>query len=249
MQMVYGYCRISTPTQNIDRQKRNILDRYPKAKLFCEAYTGTTTDRPEWCKLKAILKKGDTVVFDEISRMSRNADEGIKLYMELYDKGIELVFLKEPQCNTTTYSETLKNRIDLASSSGDSATDKFITAIQTALNEFMIDLAKKQIALAFQGAENEVERLHDRTREGIETARLNGKQIGRKTGSKITTKRSEEVKQIIKAKSKDFSGNMSDVEVIAYVKGITKGGKFSRNSYYKYKSELKAEAEKEQEQA
>ena len=111
--MVYGYCRISTPTQNIDRQKRNILDRYPKAKLFCEAYTGTTTDRPEWCKLKAILKKGDTVVFDEISRMSRNADEGIKLYMELYDKGIELVFLKEPQCNTTTYSETLKNRMSL----------------------------------------------------------------------------------------------------------------------------------------
>lgn len=213
--MVYGYCRISTPTQNIDRQKRNILDRYPKAKLFCEAYTGTTTDRPEWCKLKAILKKGDTVVFDEISRMSRNADEGIKLYMELYDKGIELVFLKEPQCNTATYSETLKNRI----------------------------------ALAFQSAENEVKRLKERTREGIETARLNGKQIGRKTGAKITTKRSEEVKQIIKAKSKDFSGNMSDVEVIAYVKGITKGGKFSRNSYYKYKAELKAEAEKEQEQA
>ena len=209
MQMVYGYCRISTPTQNIDRQKRNILDRYPKAKLFCEAYTGTTTDRPEWCKLKAILKKGDTVVFDEISRMSRNADEGIKLYMELYDKGIELVFLKEPQCNTATYRETLKNRIDLA----------------------------------FQSAENEVKRLKERTREGIETARLNGKQIGRKTGAKITTKRSEEVKQIIKAKSKDFSGNMSDVEVIAYVKGITKGGKFSRNSYYKYKAELKAEQE------
>ena len=207
--MVYGYCRISTPTQNIDRQKRNILDRYPKAKLFCEAYTGTTTDRPEWCKLKAILKKGDTVVFDEISRMSRNADEGIKLYMELYDKGIELVFLKEPQCNTATYSETLKNRIELA----------------------------------FQSAENEVKRLKERTREGIETARLNGKQIGRKTGAKITTKRSEEVKQIIKAKSKDFGGNMSDVEVIAYVKGITKGGKFSRNSYYKYKSELKAEQE------
>ena len=213
--MVYGYCRISTPTQNIDRQKRNILDRYPKAKLFCEAYTGTTTDRPEWCKLKAILKKGDTVVFDEISRMSRNADEGIKLYMELYDKGIELVFLKEPQCNTATYRETPNNRIELA----------------------------------FQDAENEVKRLKDRTREGIEKARLNGKQIGRKTGAKITTKRSEEVKQIIKAKSKDFGGNMSDVEVIAYVKGITKGGKFSRNSYYKYKAELKAEAEKEQEQA
>ena len=88
-----------------------------------------------------------------------------------------------------------------------------------------------------------MKRLKERTKEGIETARLNGKQIGRKTGAKKKKKRSEEVKQIIQAKSKDFSGNMSDVEVIAYVKGITKGGKFSHNSYYKYKSELKAEQE------
>lgn len=235
--MIYGYCRISTPKQNIDRQKRNILNQYPNARLYFENYTGTTTDRPEWCKLKKMLKNGDTVVFDEISRMSRDANEGVKQYMELYNKGIELVFIKEPQCNTATYSETLKNRIKLVNNSGDSATDKFIMALQNALNEFMIDLAKKQIALAFQGAEDEVKRLHQRTKEGIETARRNGKQIGQKQGTKLKTKRSEEVKQIIREKSKYFNGNMTDKDVMVHINGKTKKC-ISRGSYYKYKAEL-----------
>lgn len=240
MKRIYGYCRVSTKTQDIERQKRNILNRYPTATLYCEAYTGTTLDRPEWNKLKKILKQGDTLVFDEISRMSRSADEGINLYMELYHKGITLEFIKEPQCNTATYNEALQKRIDLVSNSGDEATDKFMQAIQEALNEFMIDLAKKQIALAFNGAEHEVQTLRQRTREGIETARRNGKQIGQQTGRKLHSKRSDEVKAIIKDKSKDFSGAMNDTELIAYIKGITPNGKFSRNSYYKYKAELKS---------
>lgn len=239
MNKIYGYCRVSTPTQSIDRQKRNITDRYPEAELYCEAYTGTTLDRPEWCRLKKKLKEGDTLVFDEISRMSRNAAEGIELYMELYHKGVTLEFIKEPQCNTATYDEALKKRIELASNSGDEATDKFMQSIQQALNEFMIDLAKKQIALAFCGAEHEVQTLRKRTSEGIETARRNGKQIGQQRGKKLHTKRSAEVKQIILDKSKDFNGVMNDTELIAYIKGVTEGGKFSRNSYYKYKGELK----------
>ena len=239
MKKIYGYCRVSTPTQSIERQKRNILSKYPTAELYCEAYTGTTLDRPEWCRLKKLLKAGDTLIFDEISRMSRNANEGIELYMELYHKGVTLEFIKEPQCNTATYDEALKKRIDLVSNSGDEATDKFMQAIQAALNEFMIDLAKKQIALAFNGAEHEVQTLRQRTREGIETARRNGKQIGQQTGKKLHTKRSAEVKQIIIDKSKDLNGVMYDTELIAYIKGTTAGGKFSRNSFYKYKSELK----------
>lgn len=239
MKRIYGYCRVSTPTQSIERQKRNILNRYPDALLYCEAYTGTTLDRPEWNKLKRQLKVGDTLVFDEISRMSRSANEGIELYMELYHKGIVLEFIKEPQCNTATYDEALKKRIELASNSGDEATDKFMQAIQQALNEFMIDLARKQIALAFSGAEHEVQTLRQRTKEGIETARRNGKQIGQQTGRKLHTKRSDEVKRIILDKSKDFNGALNDTELIAYIKGISANNKFSRNSFYKYKAELK----------
>lgn len=92
---IYGYCRISTAKQSIDRQIRNIKAEYPTAHIVQEAYTGTSILRPEWNKLYRLLKEGDTVVFDSVSRMSRNAEDGFSLYEALYHKGIRLVFLKE----------------------------------------------------------------------------------------------------------------------------------------------------------
>ena len=71
-----------------------------------------------------------------------------------------------------------------------------------------------------------------RTREGIETARLNGKQIGQPKGAKLTTKKSIEAKEVIRKRSKDFNGDLSDLEVMKLT-GIARG------TYYKYKRELK----------
>lgn len=88
---VYGYCRISTKQQSIDRQIRNIKGSYDKAVIIQEVYTGTKQDRPEWNKLYKKAKAGDTIIFDSVSRMSRNADEGFCLYEELYNKGIDFV--------------------------------------------------------------------------------------------------------------------------------------------------------------
>ena len=87
---IYGYCRISTAKQSIDRQIRNIKAEYPTAHIVQEAYTGTSIFRPEWLKLYRILRAGDVVVFDSVSRMSRNAEEGFALYDDLYHKGIRL---------------------------------------------------------------------------------------------------------------------------------------------------------------
>ena len=56
---IYGYCRISTAKQSIDRQIRNIKTEYPTAHIVQEAYTGTSIFRPEWLKLYRILKAGD----------------------------------------------------------------------------------------------------------------------------------------------------------------------------------------------
>ena len=103
---IYGYCRISTAKQSIDRQIRNIKAEYPTAHIVQEAYTGTSIFRPEWLKLYRILKSGDTVVFDSVSRMSRNAEEGFTLYEDLYHKGIRLVFLKEHHIGTETYKKS-----------------------------------------------------------------------------------------------------------------------------------------------
>ena len=103
---IYGYCRISTAKQSIDRQIRNIKAEYPTAHIVQEAYTGTSIFRPEWLKLYRILKSGDMVVFDSVSRMSRNAEEGFTLYEDLYHKGIRLVFLKEHHIDTVTYKKS-----------------------------------------------------------------------------------------------------------------------------------------------
>lgn len=234
---VFGYCRISRKTQNIDRQVRNILAVYPTAKIIKEAYTGTKIEgRKELDKLLKILKKGDTVVFDSASRMSRNADEAIALYEDLFNKGIELVFLKEPHINTQTYKKALENQIQVNSDTGNEATDKFVSNIIKALNSYTMDLATEQIKLVFEQAQKEVDDLHQRTSEGILTAKLNGKRIGQPKGSKLITKKSIAAKEAIKKYSKDFNGTLNDEDTRTLV-GV------ARNTYYKYKRELRESIE------
>lgn len=60
-----------------------------------------------------------------------------------------------------------------------------------------MELAKEQIIIAFEQAEKEVQDLRQRTKEGIETARINGKQIGQTSRSKLTTKKSIQAKEEI----------------------------------------------------
>ena len=116
----YGYARISTKRQSIDRQIRNILAAYPDAMIFQEVFTGTKFyGRKEFDKLLRVVKSGDRIIFDSVSRMSRNADEGIALYFELYDKGISLVFLKEPHINTDVYKEALQHQVPLTGTDED----------------------------------------------------------------------------------------------------------------------------------
>lgn len=224
--MIYGYCRISKPKQNIERQSRNIKASYPEAMIIEEAYTGTSLNRKEWNKLFKAVKPGDTIIFDSVSRMSRNANEGYKAYEELYNRGVELVFLKEPHINTTTFKNAMSNAIP--------ATGTSIDYILEGINRYLLALAKEQIIIAFEQAEKEVQDLHQRTKEGIETARLNGKQIGQRAGAKLTTKKSVISKEIIKKHSQDFGGTLADADVMTLT-GL------SRNTYYKYKRELKEE--------
>ena len=93
--MDYGYCRISTKKQHIERQIRNILEYSPKAVIVQEVFTGTKfQERKELNRLLRLVVKNDRIIFDSVSRMARNADEGSQLYEHLYNTGIELVFLK-----------------------------------------------------------------------------------------------------------------------------------------------------------
>ena len=197
--MEYGYCRISRKTMNIERQVRNIIALYPKAKIIQEIFTRTSfVGRKEWDKLMKIVKDGDTIIFDSVSRMCGNADEGCRIYEELFKKGVTLVFLKEEHINTDVYKKALESQINTVVNTGNAATDNLLNSIIAALNDYTIALAKEQIRIVFEQAEKEVTDLHQRTKEGIETARLNGKQIGGVKGVKLTTKKSIQAKEIIK---------------------------------------------------
>ena len=227
MNTIYGYCRISTMKQSINRQIANIKAKYPNAIIVTEEYTGTKISRPKFDQLLKNVKAGDCIVFDEVSRMSRNAEDGFLLYEKLYNAGVELVFLKESTLNTENFRQTQQ-----IAAVGNEIADMYIETT----NKVLMILARQQILKAFESAQSEVDFLHQRTREGLAQARLAGKQIGNVKGQKYNTKKSQEMKSRIKELSKDFNGTNNDIEVMA----ITK---LSRNTYYKYKKQLQEESE------
>lgn len=221
---IYGYCRISTMKQRIQRQADNIKKEFPDAVIIEEKFTGTTTSRPELVKLLKNIKTGDTLVFDEVSRMSRNAAEGYALYRELYEKGVNLVFLKERHIDTEVFKSTAQAPL--------TGTKDLDETLIKGVNEYLMRLAEKQIKIAFEQAQAEVDFLHQRTSEGVRKAQAAGKQVGRASGTRIETKKAKECKARIKELSRDFGGSNTDTEIMLILK-------ISRNSFYKYKRELK----------
>lgn len=226
----YAYARISRKTQKIERQIENLTKAYPDARIYQEAYTGTKTEgRKEFHKMLSVVRPGDTIIFDSVSRMSRNADDGITLYMKLYDKGVNLVFLKEQYINTDVYRDSIQQTI---ATTGNEIADIYIEAT----NKVIKLLAEQQIRKAFEQSEKEVQDLHERTKEGIREAKRKGKQVGRVTGATVVTKKSIEAKRLMQKYSKDFGGTLNDIDTMTQIRARV--GTLSRNSYYKYKKEL-----------
>lgn len=221
MSTIYGYARVSTIRQKLERQIDNIKAVCPDAVVVTEKYTGTSIDRPAFRKLLDNLKEGDTVIFDSVSRMSRTADEGYRLYMNLYQKGINLRFIKEPMIDTDVFRQTAQ----LAMTGTD------VDYVLEGINKYLMLLAEKQIQIAFDQSEKEVTDLHKRISEGLNQAKLRGSQVGRAQGRKYVSKKSLDIKAKIIKMSKDLNGNMNDKEVIAILR-------IARNTYYKYKREL-----------
>ena len=235
---VAAYLRISRASQSIERQRRNIQAIYPDAIIFEEAFTGTRiVGRKEWERLynAAMSGKVKKIIFDSVSRMSRNAEEGFKLYQALYNAGVELEFIKEPHINTEVYRESLNKQIE-AVKTGDAATDELMKAITDGINRYMMRLAEQQIKITFNQAEKEVKDLQQRTKEGLLTAKLNNKRVGTEKGRKLNVKKAQPAKEAIKKHAKTFGGTLTDKECIKLI-GI------APNTYYKYKREIIEEGE------
>lgn len=231
---VYGYVRVSTPQQKVERQTENIKTFNPDAIIYEEKQSAK--DIENRVVFKTLLKKaksGDTIIFDEVSRMSRNTDEGYNLYMELMEKGINLVFLKERHIDTDEYKRRSQNHIAKVSSSNEKM-DNFINGILELIEDFERENLKDNIRLAFEQAENERSFLIKRVTEGKARSQ---KHQGRPKGSQnLKTDKADYVKKVIKEQSKDFEGRFSDAKIMReYLTGV------ARNTYYKYKKELKAE--------
>ena len=234
---IYGYCRVSTKDQKIERQEANIKKIFPDAIIYKEAFTGTKLQGRK--ELNKILKKvvpGDTIVFDEVSTMSRNAEEGFALYKDLFQRGINLVFLKEPHISTDTYKQALSQQINISIDTGKESTDKLMHSVIEALNVFLLDLVREQIKLAFDQAQKEVDYLHKRTSEGMAATGAADKIRKARTGQKYETKKSLEAKEVIRKHNKGFGGNLTNEETWKLA-GI------SKMTFYKYLKEIVNEEE------
>ena len=100
------------------------------------------------------------------------------------------------------------------------------------IREYLKRIAIKQIKIAFDQSEKEVQDLRTRTKEALKIKKEEGSILGRRLGTKIETKKSKEMKEKIKLLAKDFEGTLKDIQVIEVLK-------ISRNTYFKYKRELR----------
>ncbi len=235
--MIVGYARVSTPTQKLDRQISNLKAAYPDIVVISEVYTGSTDNRPKWNKLLRQCRAGivEKLVFDEVSRFSRNAEEAILEYKELYSLGIELEFLKEPHINSSVYRQASDRKINIDTEQMDNETANLIDTVISGLNDYLMAVAEKQIYLAFEHAQQEREFLSKRTSEGLKQAKLMGSKVGRQKGQKLVTKKQKRAKRIIRKYYKIFdNGFLSATETYTLAQ-ITK------STFYRYLQEMREE--------
>jgi len=186
----YFYLRISTKEsqdkQSYNRQYKSLktyaesnnikfVDRY----IYKDDITGTTFKRTEWEELESNFKKGDTVVFKEISRFTREANEGYKKYMELMiDKEVNLIFIDNPTVST----DYIKNLTRVANEQN--------LVAKTALEGTI----KLLLIVELDRVQQEREIIVKRIKQGIEASE---KKSGRVTGK--LDKMSDELRADIKA--------------------------------------------------
>lgn len=236
-QMTVGYARVSTPKQKLERQISNLKAAYPDVVIVAEVFTGSTDNRPKWTKLMRQCRAGivSKLVFDEVSRFSRNAEEAVKEYKELYELGIELEFLKEPHINSSIYRQASEKKIDISTESMDEDTANLINKVIEGLNDYLLAVAEKQIFLAFEHAQNERELLSKRTSEGLKQAKLMGSKVGRQKGDKIITKKQKRAYRIIRSKYELFDGGyLSATECY-------RAAKISKSTFYRYLQQMQQE--------
>lgn len=99
--MRIGYCRVSTPDQNLDRQL-DLLKADGCERIYQEKASGTTKERPELRRMLDALRSGDVVVVAELTRLSRSVRDLFDLVTQIHANGADIKSLKEAWIDTTT---------------------------------------------------------------------------------------------------------------------------------------------------
>ncbi len=111
--MIYGYARVSTKTQakdgnSLEAQEQSLRQAGAR-EIYKDAFTGTTTDRPEFEKLVKKLILGDTLIVTKLDRIARSASEGSRFIQELLDKGISVNVLNMGKMDDTPTGKLICN--------------------------------------------------------------------------------------------------------------------------------------------
>lgn len=205
----YTYMRISTQEergkQKFTRQEK-ALESYAKKHGitylmdFKEDVSGKSfTNRIQWNKLERIVQPGDTIFFKDVSRFTREAENGFCKYMELYEKKISLVFLDNPTMSTDYIRDMLDNA------------EKQEIVTKTVLQA----IVKILLITEMSRAENERLKISERTKDGIAARKREAMEkgipfsIGRKPGQLL--KLTPEVRTDIEAYIQDRRVKPSEI--------------------------------------
>lgn len=220
----YKYMRISTDEnkQNFKRQENSLKKWEDDNKVRCVDYkdeaSGSTFDREEWKLLEANILQGDTIVFKDITRFTRNKTEGYHKYMELVQRGINLVFLDNPTCNT----DYIKSLI------GSVQDDDELSILNITMNY----IAKLMLITELDRAEEQRKYISKAITDGIKAS---NKKSGRTKGNldKLTPALREQIKLYIQYRY--FNGEKISGQKIIDKFNIT------RNTFHKYVNYVRGE--------
>ena len=195
---VFAYMRISTKEergkQKFTRQEQAI-ERWQKEnnaeitdrRTYKDDASGKSFDRAAWKELEQDIQTGDTILFKDVCRFTRERDNGYKKYMELLNKGVEMVFIDNPTLNTE-YIKSMQN-------SADKVKEENIIGGMTL--EFVIRLL---LVTELDRAEKERDITVKRITDGIKAS---SKKSGRKTGQldKMTPELQKDIEKFLTDRS------------------------------------------------
>ena len=109
--MIIGYARVSGLDQVLDRQIES-LKEYGCEKIYCDKSTGKNFNRPEYIKLKEMIRPGDVLVVHEFDRLGRNKKLTLKELQYYKDNKIRLVALNLPTTQLNTDDNVMLDTIN-----------------------------------------------------------------------------------------------------------------------------------------